>query len=290
MTTNLQTKLLKRIKNFSSLDVFTLFAIFFITALAYFFLSRKTEYLNVTLRLFNQDSPEYVLDSNQPKAWYIEQIEIGKAQKNQLGETLVEIIDVYSYPNSYVYNDVYVTIKIKAVQNKITKQYVYEGSPLLIHDVKSFKIQDLLVNGEIIDIFEKDRELNKFVITFELQPKGVNYEFINNSQSLIKGIDNYMADLITKDLVISDSKGQQIVSINEVSKKAGERILATERGLLSIPDNERTQVTIETDLWAEKINNHFYYRKEEPLLVGELIYLTFEQITVSAKIIKIENK
>lgn len=289
MTKNLRSKLLLRIKNISSMDIFILFAVFFITALAYFFFSRKTEYLNVTIRLFNQDSPEYVLDSNQPKAWYVEQIKVGKSQKNQLGETLVEVVDVYSYPNSYVYSDVYVTLKIKAVQNKITKQYVYEGSPLLIHDVKSFKIQDLLVNGEIIDIFENKRETKKFKITFELQPKRVNYEYVNNGQSLIKGVDNYVADLIIKGLSIKDSKGQQIFLINEVSKKIGERILATERGILSIPDQERTQVTIEADLWAEKINDRFYYRKEETLLVDEVIWLTFEQITVPAKIIRIES-
>ena len=161
MIINFKTAIKKKLKNISSLDIFALFALFFITALTYFVFSRKTEYLNVTLRLFNQDSPEYVLNSNQPKSWYVEQIQIGTAQKNQLGETLVEVTDVYSYPNGYVYEDVYVTLKIKAVQNKITKQYVYEGSPLLIHDVKSFKIQNLLVTGEIIDIFEKERELKK---------------------------------------------------------------------------------------------------------------------------------
>jgi len=279
---------MKKNKKFSTIDFLSLFAVFFFTAITYFFFSRKTEYLSITVRLFNQDSPEYSLDSNQPKAWYIEQIKKGKAQKNLLGETLIEIVDVYSYPNGYVYNDVYVTLKIKAIQNKITKQYVYEGSPLLIHDIKSFKIQDLMLNGEIIDLTNKPRETKKFKVVFELHDLRINFDFVNNSQAMVKGVNNYVADLIAEGLSIKDSNKNELVTIKKVEKKPGERIIATNNGLLSVQDQDRTQVVLETDLIAEKINNHYYYRKEEPLIVDEIIYLTFEQITVSGTIISIE--
>ncbi len=280
---------MKKIYKFQTIDILSLFAIFFFTAIIYFFFSRKTEYLNITLRLFNQDSPEYSLDSNQTKAWYVEQVKKGKAQKNLFGETLIEIADVYSYPNGHVYNDVYVTLKIKAVQNKTTKQYVYEGSPLLIHDVKSFKVQDLLINGEIIDLNNQPRETKKFKVVFELNEMRINYDFVNNSQAMVKGVNNYIADLMKQDLAIKDSSGNELVKINKVEKKPGLRLLATEKGLIKLTDPDRTQVILYTDLIAEKINNHYYYRKEEPLMVDEVIYLTFEQITVSGTIISIES-
>lgn len=289
MKKKLKLKFQKRIKDLSSIDILGIFAIFFITATIYFFFSRKTEYLNITIRLFNQDAPEYVLDSNQPKAWYIDQIITGKAQRNQLGETLIEITDVYSYPNGYLYNDVYVTLKIKAVQNKITKQYIYEGSPLLIHDVKSFKIQDLLLSGEIIDIHNQTRELKKFKVVFKLFPKRIGDGFVNNSDSMIYGIDNYVAELIKEDLAISDSEGTELVKINKIEKSPGKRVLTTNNGLISIHDPDRTQVILYTDVLAEKINNHYYYRKEEPLMVDEQIWLTFEKVTVPGTIISIEG-
>lgn len=279
---------LKKIKKLSSLDILSLFAIFFVTASAYFFLSRKTEYLDITLRLFNNDSPEQWLDSNQTKSWYIEQIKIGKTQKGAFGDKLAEIIDVYSYPNGYVYNDVYVTLRLKTSQNKITKQFIYEGNPLLIHDVRSFKIQDLIVSGEIINIGNQKNETAKIKVTFELESRRFGYDIQNNSQAIIKGVENYIADLIRKDLTIVDSKDQELVKITKVIKKPGKISLATINGLKEINDSSRTQVTIETDLLAEKVNNHYYYRKEEPLIVDEKIYLTFDQITVTGKIIKIE--
>lgn len=279
----------KRIKNISTIDILGLFAIFFITSVVYFFFSRKTEYLSVTIKLFNHDAPEYNLGSNQTKSWYIEQIKEGKAQKNMLGETLIEIADVYSYPNAYVYNDVYVTLKVKAIQNKTTKQYLYEGSPLLIHDVKSFKIHDLLVYGEIIDINSEPRQTKKFKIVFELFDKRLGSDFINNGELMIKGVNNFVADQITEGLIIKDSRNNELVRINKVEKKPGIRVVATENGTVNIQDPERTQVIIHADLVAEKINGFYFYRKEETLLIDERIWLTFEKITVPGTIISIDE-
>jgi len=280
-------KLIKKFKKVSSLDIIALFTIFFITASAYFFLSRKTEYLDITIKLFDHDAPEYAVDSNLPKSWHIEQIEVGKAQKNQFGEKLIEIIDVYSYPNAFVYNDVYVTLKVKAIQNKITKQYLFEGSPLLIHDIRTFKIQDLLLHGEIIDISEKERETKKFKIVLELLPK--NSSYVNNSDSLILGLKNYIADLFVEGLVIKDSKNTELVKVRKVEKKPGERIIANTNGLIKYPDTDRTQVFLHIDLLAERINNYYFYRKKETLAVGENLWLNFDEVNVVGTILSIEE-
>lgn len=285
MIIRFKTLFKKKLKNITSLDIFGLFILFFITALTYFAFSRKTEYLNVTIRLFNQDSPEYVINSNQPKSWYVEQIKVGTAQKNQIGETLVEVIDVYGYPNGYIYEDVYVTLRIKAVQNKITKQYIYEGSPLLIHDIKSFKIQNLLVSGEIIDIFEKERELKKFKVKVELNPKNVDYT--NNSDSLIRGVENYVANLLKKGLTVKDSRNTNIIVVTDVEKKPGQRIVTTNSAIHYLADPETTRVTLHLDLLAEKINDKYLYRKKEAMLVGEKIWLTFDQVSVVGTITEI---
>ncbi len=280
-------KLIKKIKKISSLDIIALFTIFFITASAYFFLSRKTEYLSITIKLFDRDTPEYTIDSNLPKSWYIEQITVGKTQKNQFGEKLVEIVDVYTYPNAYIYNDVYVTLKVKAIQNKITKQYLFEGSPLLIHDIRSFKIQDLLLQGEIIDIAEKDRETKKFKIVLNVHPKGTNY--VNNAESLILGIENYMANLLKEGLTVKDSNGIELVKVTKVEKKPGERVIATPNGIIRYSDPDKTQVFLHIDLLAEKINDYYFYRKKETLAVGENLWLNFDEINVVGTILSIEE-
>ena len=284
----LQTKIIQRLQKISSTDLLVLFTIFFAAATVYFFFSRKTEYLDVTIKLFDHDSPEYSIDSNAPKSWYVEQIKTGKAQKTQLGETLVEISDVYSYPNAYVYNDVYVTLRVKAIQNKVTKQYIYEGSPLLIHDIRSFKIQDLLLNGEIIDISQNEREKKEFHVVVELKLK--NKDFVNSSESIVKGIENYVANVIHERLKVKDSNGEDIAVVTKVTKKPGRRVISTNSGPVSYPDNDFTQVVLEVDVVAEKINNYYFYRKKESLLVGETIWFTFEPVSVVGTIISVEEK
>jgi hypothetical protein len=270
-------------------DLIALFAIFFITASIYFLFSRKTEYLYITIRLFNHEYPENYIDTNQPKAWYVEQIIPGKSQKNQLGETLIEIADVYSYPNAYVFNDVYVTLKIKALQNKVTKQYLYEGIPLLIHDVRSFKVKDLLISGEIIDLFEKKRDLKSFKLVLKIKENEVKVDYVNNSQVLIKGIDNHIADLLKEGITVKDSENTNLVEVTKVEKNPGERELTNTSGIVKIIDPERTQVYLHVDLLAENINDYYFYRKKESLLVGENLWLNFDQVSVLGEIISVEE-
>lgn len=284
----MKKKFLKKIKKISSLDVLSLFFILFLTASIYLLFSRKTEYLYVTVRLLNQDYPEQNFGHNLPYAWYLEQIKSGKSQKNQLGQTLIEVVDVYSYPSGHKFNQAYVTLKIKAVQNKITKQYLYEGSPLLIHDFKSFKIQDLLINGEVIDINKRERVFKKFKLVLEILPKD-DYDYTNLSNSLIKGVKNYIAELLKESLTIKDNQDNELVKVNQIEKMTGERVIATANGVLKIPDLDRTQVFLHVDLLAEEINGYYFFRRIESLLVGEKIWLDFDQVSISGTIISIEE-
>jgi hypothetical protein len=286
----MKKKLIKKLKKFSSLDIIALSTILFLTASIYFFLSRKTEYLHITLRLLNNPYSEYSLGTDTPYAWYVEKIKTGKSQKNQLGETLIEIVDVYSYPEPLITNETYVTLKIKAVQNKITKQYLYEGNPILVHDFKSFKVQDLLINGEIIAINQNDPEYKKFKIVLEVLPKDLK-EFTNVSDSLIKGVKNYIADQLYEGLIIEDNQNTELVKITKIEKKHGERIIATPNGLVKALDPDRTQVFLHLDLLAEKINDYYFFKKIQSVLVGEQIWLTFdERVSISGIIISIKNE
>lgn len=276
--------LIKTKKTFK-LNFFALFLVGFLTVLTYLLLSRKTTYLDITVRLYNQDIPEYNLGSNAPYVWYIEKIIPGKAVKNLLGEKMVEIVDTFSYPTSYINNEVYVTLRVKAVQNKVTEQYTYEGSPLLINDVRSFKIQDLLLNGVIVDLSDKQYETKKFKILVELSNK--NYTFQNNSDVMVKGIENYVAALVKNDMTIKDSRNNEIAKILDVAKKPGIKTVASNTGIRTFQDPERTQVFLTVEILAEKIGDAYFYKKSTPVLTGEGIWFNLENITVIGTIISV---
>lgn len=276
--------LIKTKKTFK-LNFFALFLVGFLTVLTYLFLSRKTTHLDITLRLYNQDIPEYSLGSNAPYVWYTEKIIPGKAIKNLLGESTIEIVDTFSYPTSYVSNEIYVTLRVKAIQNKVTKQYTYEGSPLLINDLRSFKIQDLLLNGVIVDLSSQQYETKKFKILVELSNK--NYTFQNNSDVMVKGIENYVADLVKENMSIKDSRNNEITKILEVTKKPGVKTVTSNTGIRTFQDPERTQIFLTVEILAEKIGNSYFYKKTTPILTGEEIWFNLDDITVVGIILSV---
>lgn len=270
-------------KKSKTMDIFGLLLIFFVISLTYLLFNRKVEYLNVTLRL-------YGAGGNKPRPWYVEQINPGKKQKSGMGKTLIEIVDVYNYEGPSAFQDVYVTLKVRAVQNRINKQYIYNGSPLLIHDTRSFKVQDLLLNGEIIDLFVNERAREKFIVTFELDPQNMNMpEFSNSSIAMIEGVRNFIAESLNTGMMIKDSKGSELVTIKEINTSPGKRTLVSSSGYVELLDPDRTKVTLILEIVGEKINNYFYYRKETPLIIGQKIYLIFNKIAMLGTITSIQQ-
>lgn len=278
------------VKKSRMVDVFGVLLILFLISLSYLLLNRKVEYLNITLRLYNYEGPEYGAGGNLPRPWYVEQITPGKKQSSSFGQTLIEVVDIYSYNEPATLKDTYVTLKIRATQNKTSKQYIYNGSPLLIHDVRSFKVQDLLIIGEIVDInnSEEDdsREKSKFLVSLDLFSQVSNN--INSSVVVLDGIENYIAKSLEKGMQIKDSRGDVIAEIRDMETSLGTRNWVGPNGYVETVDPNRTKVKVKVELVAEKINNYYYYRREAPLIVGGGLHLIFNNTSLVGTITGVE--
>lgn len=270
------------IKKSRFVDIFGVLLIIFVISLSYLFLNRKVEYLNITLRLFNYEGAEYGVGGNKPRPWYVEQITPGKKQVSGLGTTLIEVIDVYNYDGPSALQDTYVTLKIRATQNKTSKQYIYNGSPLLIHDVRSFKVQDLLIIGEIVEIEDGDRDIlrekDKFLVTLDLYSQ--DGQVMNNSAVVITGVENYVVKSLEKGMKIKDSNDDLLVEIKDMLTSFGVRSWVGPSGYVETTDPNRTKVTLKLEILGEKINNYYYYRREAPLIVGQGLHLIFDNTSV----------
>lgn len=278
------------IKKSRRMDVFGVLLILFIISLSYLLLNRKVEYLNVTLRLFNHEGPEYGVGSNKPRPWYVEQITPGKKQVVGFGQTLIEVTDVYNYDGPSTMQDTYVTLKIRAAQNKTSKQYIFNGSPLLIHDVRSFKVQDLLIIGEIVDIEDSksnmERDTKKFLISLDLFSQVSNN--INSSGVVIEGVEDYIVKSIEKGMKIKDSNNNTVLEIVDIATSPGIRSWVGPNGYVETVDPNRTKVKIKVEIVGEKINNYYYYRREAPFIVGGGLHLIFNNTSVVGTITDVE--
>ncbi|MBP7700827.1 hypothetical protein KA111_02075 [Candidatus Woesebacteria bacterium] len=270
------------ITKFKFVDIFGLLLIFFVISLSYLLLNRKVEYLNITLRLFNYEGSEYGIGTNKPRPWYVEQIKPGKKLVGGFGQTLIEVTDVYNYEGPSTLQDTYVTLKIRAAQNKTSKQYIYNGSPLLIHDVRSFKVQDLLIIGEIIDIEDSEinikKETKKFLISLDLFSQLSNN--INRSDVVIEGVEDYIANSIEKGMKIKDSNNNVVVEIIDMTTSPGIRSWVGPNGYVETVDPNRTKVKLKVEIVGEEINNYYYYRREAPFIVGGGLHLIFNNTSV----------
>lgn len=275
-----------------TIDIFGLLLILFVISLTYLLFNRKVEYLNVTLRLFNYEGSEYGIGGNKPRPWYVEQIVPGKKQKSGMGQTLVEIIDVYNYEGPSALQDVYVTLKIRAAQNRVNQQYVYNGSPLLIHDVRSFKVQDVLIAGEIVDIANNQdlnkREAGKFLISLDLFSQKLGYYINNDSSVLLDGVKNHVAQSLVEGMTIKDSHENIVVKIKDVEKSYGIRSWVGNNGYVETIDPNRTKVTLQIEIVGEKIGDYYYYRNEAPIIIDQYLHLIFNNVSVLGYITKVE--
>lgn len=267
------------------IDIFGISLFFLILAVASFFFLRSPEYVTITVRLFERDAPDF--EFNRPRQWYVENVQSGLKETDQLGRTVVEILDVYRYPSSIVKQDVFATLKVRSIYSKKTGQYTYNGLPLLVGEYRSFRLQKLLLSGVIVDIETKDkiREQKKFLVTGFLDP--IDHEGRAPEEQVavvdavnIDGIRNFLADKIIAGLKMVDSYGEVIAEITRVNITPGKISFIQNNRYVTVNDSDRKRVEITLEVLTEKISDDYYFQKDQALIIGEKILLTFDNLNI----------
>jgi len=276
---------LDKMGKFRWIDIFGISLFFLILAVASFFFLRSSEYVTITVRLFERDAPDF--EFNLPRQWYIENVQKGLKETDQLGRTVVEILDVFRYPSSIVKQEVFATLKVRSIYNKRTGQHTYNGLPLLIGEYRTFRLQRLLLSGVIVDIETKDkpREQKKFLVIGFLDP--IDHEGRAPEEQVavidainVDGVRNFLADKIIPGLKMHDSEGVVIAEITFVNKTPGKISLIQNNRYVVVNDPDRKRVEVTIEILTEKISDDYYFQKEQALTIGEKILLTFNNLRI----------
>lgn len=184
------------------------------------------------------------------------------------------------------------TLKIRTAQNRTNQQYIYNGSPLLIHDIRSFKVQDILIVGEIVDMTSNEsfnkRETGKFLVSLDLLSQKLGRYVVNDSAALLEGVKNHIAQSLSVGMMIKDSHEDIMVEIKEVRTSSGTRSWVGSNGYVEMVDPNRTKVILQLEVVGEKIGGYYYYRNEAPLIIDQDLHLIFNNVSVLGTITKIE--
>lgn len=272
--------LIKKINMLSWVDKASIALFLLIVASAAYLLLRPATYVYVTMRLFERDAPDFYF--NRPTHLYVEKLVPGLKETGGFGENLLEIVDVYRYRSNNTYHDTFVTVKTKAAYNKRKGQYSYNGTPLLIGSFRTFRLQNIIVNGVILDIShtKEAREKKTFIIEGYLDPiNNQNHSTYPDNITRGDGVENYLAQEIHEGIKVVDIHNNILAEIVKVKKTPG-KIFSPLTPQVFVNDPERTRVEITLRVVAEKINDAYYFQKEGRLLVGQTLYFAFDRIHI----------
>lgn len=241
---------------------------------------RRTEYVNVTLRISNEKTYVPYWEYN-PADWFIANLKPGLADKDFLGRTNLEISNVYYYPTTGTTQTVYVTIKVRSVFNKTSGQYLYSGVPLLVGELQTFKIKGLSIQGVIREISTQDKtqEKKNFIGTGSLEMQ--NNENIQYPANIhYEGIRYFIANKISPGMKVLDNHGNVVAEILDVKKSPGTREFTDNGSVVTVPDSDRQKIDLTVRFTTSLIDGRYLYREEEPLILGNLFTLDFSDLTV----------
>ncbi len=256
-----------------------------------FTFSRQSAYAVVTIRVTTEKNFMPVWQYS-PTDWYLQNLKVGMKSKDIFGRTSAEVLDVYYYPQNVIVQAVYVKVKVQSVYNKNTGQYSFNGVPLLVGELQTFKIKDLSLQGVILDVSDQLSEpiTKKFIVKGTLDAQ-YNEDFKYTGNIVYKGIRNFLADKLQKGMTVTDNQGRVVAEILDITKSPGiDQFISSNGVLSSVVDPDRQQVDLTVRFTTTLTNGRYLFRDEEPLILAHWLSLDFPDLTVNMTLMDLKSE
>lgn len=259
-------KLLRRIRNKITFFDIGLGAIILLLALSgYFFFKRDVEYITIRVKVTDR---EILYANTQPADWYASRFEIGDAERDALGRTIAEIVNVESFSVGTNKKAVYVDLRIKAVYDKRAKTYSSRGKTVAFGTTMRFYLSKVTFDGIVTEFPHSESQRNYRVTT-------------STVTVVARGLEPAVAAGIKKGDKIQDSNGTLIADVLEVNVKPAERITTTVNGdLLLRFDPLYKDLLLTVAMRTKLFHGEAYVFDNVPLKVGVAIPLSFKHASL----------
>ena len=133
------------------------------------------------------------VNTAKPGSWMLQAIQKGDVERNVVGKSIAEVIEVRSYPwwGSEQF-DIYITVKLSVDKNNRTGKYAYNRSSIAVGAPITFDLDKITVSGTIIALSDKplERSLKPKIITLQKAfAEDWEYEAIAIGDSYNDGVD-----------------------------------------------------------------------------------------------------
>lgn len=288
----------KIISSFKPIDLIGISLFLTILIILALFFLRKSSFTYVTLLVSKDRYSFNSLYYYKPPNWYLENLSIGMTNKDIIGKTDLELVDMYYYPTVGNESELYITLKVKTTFNKRSQQHSYQGQPLLIGENRAFKLSSSYIPGNIHKIenqLNKERQTKTIIVSGELESNyheklpNFNIDKVIYGEVRFFGIKNYLADKVVEGLTIYDSKNEILAKIIDVKRTTGYKEFVHKNSFVKSTDPERQIVKLTAEINLRKVNDKYLYMEADQILIGKTIQLPFENFVVYLTVEKIEN-
>lgn len=290
------TKFINRLTRIGWLDTATISILFIILTVAFFFFLRKTEYITIRLRVTQSDGLKNYLTWDMPPYWYTRVLKPGMEDTDFLRRSIIKIERVIpGFPEDNE-QKTYVDLRIQALYSKQTKQYSYNGIPLLIGSYQRFKVNGIQIPGVIHSIGNLGVSIypqKKYFLRGFLDQRRNDWSpgITNEPTSFIEydGVNKYLADKIQNGMQMQ--QGDLIIArIIKLTKSPAIKKIIQLGQTYTIPDPDRLRVDLTVEVTASIINDRPYFKDDQQrLLVNSSIPLDFGFIKPAMTITDIQE-
>jgi len=275
-------KLTKFFKEFKLFDILII-VLFLILAAAFFvFFFRQSKYLTIKLKVTEKN---VLYASSTPPSWFVYLFKPGMKEKDGLGRTVAEVLDVYFYETAPANKAVYLTMKLRTTYNSRSHEYIYEGTAVAIGEGLRINLEKILAEGLVVEVEGLENPYEE--VYFQI--KGRLFE-IAPIFSETTGVEPFVAESIKVGDKVFDSSGKLMAEILEKEVLPAQKNTFDDKGNVYLKfDPRRKDVFLKLKVKAKKINNEFYFFDDIRIKVAQPLPLHFPNISIYPVITEIKQ-
>lgn len=272
----------KLIAKITLFDKIALFVFLTIVVSVFGFFYRRSEYVNIKVRVTDKDIL-YAL--NNPQNWFANRFVAGDSEKDLLGNDIAKITDVESYNIDNYTKAVYLNIDLKATYDPRSKQYSARGKKLAFGTAVKFNMKGVSFDGLVVDPPKYEQNAAPVYVDAEVLIRGIHSDAVG--KTFVE--PEVLLQLKPGDTVES-SAGGKFAEILKVRISNSEHVTTDSLGRLHLrydPLYKDARLTIRFKV--KKIGNEMYIFNDYPFRIGGKPALTFKDKFVVGEIVKIAN-
>lgn len=265
----------------STIDIFVIIVCIVIIGIFYIVFNRYVTTVVVRFKI-TDDSPLYA--KTLPGNEYASHFMVGDTEKDELGRTISEIVGIESYKINPDQTVVYLDIKMKAVYNPRKKQYSSQGKNIAFGETFLFSFSKIKFRALAVDfpgfLDKKTIKPTKTIIRAQLRDSSRYF-------SDTYGIQPFIANAVKKNDIVTNSKGDILLKILDVSIKPATRTIINNTNAYQQLDPELKDVYYTIELSTKRLDDQMYMFDYQLVLIGALVPINLPTVSVFPTITEI---